>query len=176
MLELLGDKHSLWVNKVKALGENEFAEDIVQEMYIKMYKYTDPSKVYIKTINGHEAINPNYVFFVLRNLLYELTKAKAKTKKVNLEDIRELPSDEMDSFENEYGDFLEKMDSQIKTWGWYESKLFTLYKEEYKRDTSLRKLAKGTGISWVSIHNTISRCKGELKEKLQGDWDKLQKQ
>jgi hypothetical protein len=36
---------------------------------------------------------------------------------------------------------------------------------------SIRKLAKETGISWVSIFNTLKKCKIDLRENFSEDYD-----
>ncbi len=39
MIEQICKKHKLWVSYVRKLGEIDYAEDIVQEMYIRVIKY-----------------------------------------------------------------------------------------------------------------------------------------
>jgi predicted DNA-binding protein YlxM (UPF0122 family) len=60
------------------------------------------------------------------------------------------------------------MDSYIEDWHWYDQKLFKLYRDT---DMSIRKIAAETGISWVSIFNTLKKCKKDLNDKFNEDYD-----
>ena len=53
-------------------------------------------------------------------------------------------------------------------WNWYDRKLWKLYSQT---DMSIRKLAKETKISWVSIFNTLKNLKEELRLKLGEDFE-----
>jgi len=167
MLRLTSKYHNRWVTTIKNLGENEYSEDIVQEMYLKLYKYAKPSNV-VK--DGK--IKKGYIFFVLKTILYDYRKAKSKVFKIEDNILANLESEES-LYSEDFHDFCVKLDSEVDTWHWYDKELFNLYKGEYKRDLSLRKIAKETGISWVSIHNTISKCKEKVRDNLKKDWDEL---
>ena len=43
-LKEVAKHHKEWVRTCKALGGGDFSEDIVQEMYIKLYKYASAEK------------------------------------------------------------------------------------------------------------------------------------
>lgn len=169
MLSEIAKLHNTWVNTVKGLGEKDYAEDIVQEMYIKVHKYTSPEKIF----NKDGSLKKGYIFFVLKSILHDYRDAKSKVRKESLDVVSYKLTDEPNFFESAYEVFLDKMDDEIDSWHWYDAQLFNLYKSEYKRELSLRKIAKGTGISWVSIHNTIKRCREKLVDKLQEDWEDL---
>ena len=42
-LEVLGKNHKEWVQIAKNLGAKDYAEDIVQESYLKIIKYAETS-------------------------------------------------------------------------------------------------------------------------------------
>ena len=58
------DKHNHWINVVKTFGEEYYAEDVVQEAYLKVY--------------GKE-INEAYFYFTLRSLTADLHRLKNKS-------------------------------------------------------------------------------------------------
>ena len=58
---------------------------------------------------------------------------------------------------------LEKIDSALDSFSWYDSKVFTLY---YYEGNTLDSLAKKTGISRNSLFTTIDKVRTELKYKL----------
>ena len=47
-LAKVAERHSEWISIVNSFGEYDFAEDIVQECYLTLYKYADEEKI-IKT-------------------------------------------------------------------------------------------------------------------------------
>ena len=44
-LEVVAKHHNKWIKIVNSFGEYNYASDIVQEMYIALYKYTTPEKI-----------------------------------------------------------------------------------------------------------------------------------
>ena len=43
-LKIVAKDHKEWVKLVQSFGEDFFSEDIVQESYIRLYKYCKPEK------------------------------------------------------------------------------------------------------------------------------------
>ena len=161
-LNIVAKQHKHWIIVVNSFGEYDYAEDIVQEMYIALYKYTTPEKIIKdgKVSNG-------YIFFTLRSLYYQFYNAKNKITKVSLDDIQLEHFSNIDEQEAYYK-FCETLDQYIDSWHWYDKRLFRLYRDT---DMSIRKLAKETGISWVSIFNTLKKCKIDLKENFSEHYD-----
>ena len=58
---------------------------------------------------------------------------------------------------------LEKIDSALESFSWYDSKVFSLY---YYEGNTLDSLAKKTGISRNSLFTTIDKVRGILKKEL----------
>ena len=58
---------------------------------------------------------------------------------------------------------LEKIDTALESFSWYDSKVFTLY---YYEGNTLDSLAKKTGISRNSLFTTIDKVRVQLKHKL----------
>lgn len=44
-LQVLAKHHNKWLNIVRSLGETIYAEDIVQEMYLKVYEKSIAAKL-----------------------------------------------------------------------------------------------------------------------------------
>ena len=85
-LKKVAELHEDYLRMVKSFGEEFLAEDIVQEMYIKLSKYADADKVLRK--NGQ--INKSYIFLTLRCLYYDLQKERNKIEKVDIEEIKPI--------------------------------------------------------------------------------------
>jgi len=158
--------HKEWVRTCKALGGGDYAEDIVQEMYIKLYKYASAEKI-IK--NG--ILQKGYVFFALRSILYTL---KNEQKLVYKEEIKDnLITDTTEIEEHQAFDkFCKLIDNylvkQEQEANWYDAKMFQVYRDT---NLSMRKMAELSNISWVSIFHTLKNVKQDLKNNFQTDWD-----
>lgn len=136
-MENLYKKHKQWINIVRSFGEYNYAEDIVQEAYIKVL--------------GKE-INDSYFYLTLRSITTDLHRKKVVTVEIdNLEFIDE---------EYEEPESTEKYLVILNSFSHYERILFNLYSES---GMSMRKIARETNISFMSIYNTIKKCQEKLK-------------
>jgi len=165
MLKSVSKHHKEWVAVVQKLGGGAYSEDIVQEMYIKLHKYGIKSK-----IMSDGEVNKYYVYLTLRSILYSYFRERKKIIKFDIDDF-EIPEVESKIQEEEdYYEFFLKINKETDTWHWYDKMLFDTYRE---RKTSIRKIAKETGISWVSIFHTLKNCKRKIKENLSNDYEKI---
>ena len=69
----LTNRHSDWINIVKSFGLKDYAEDLVQEMYIRALKYIDNGK----DISYKGDINYFYIYQLLRHMTINLQIKKA---------------------------------------------------------------------------------------------------
>ena len=164
-LAKVAERHQEWVSIVKSFGEYDYAEDIVQEMYITIYKYADENKVIRNGI-----VSRGYIYFCCRSLYYQYYNSKRKITKVSLDDEEftlQIPSDTQMDEQVAFHKICTMIDDHIDNWRWYEKKLFQIYRDT---DLSIRGIAAETNISWVSIFNTLKHAKQELKEKFNEDY------
>ena len=165
-LAKVAKRHKEWIRIVNSFGEYDYAEDIVQQMYEVLYKYANESKI---ISNG--VASRGYVYFTLRSLFLQYCNAKNKVKKVRLDDEEDFTQiadySEMDE-QIGYHKVSTLIDNHIDKWRWYDKTLFKLYANS---GMSIRKIAKETNISWVSIFNTLKKCKQEVKELFKEDWE-----
>jgi DNA-directed RNA polymerase specialized sigma24 family protein len=175
-LTRVAERHKEWIAIVKSFGEYDYAEDLVQEMYLTIYKYADESKV---IRNG--VVSRGYCYFTLRSLYYQYYNSKRKISKVSLDDEEftiQIPNDSQMDEQVAFHKICTMIDNHIDGWRWYENKLFKLYRDS---DLSIRGIAAETNISWVSIFNTLKNAKQEIKDKFKedyldykhGDYDKI---
>lgn len=180
MLQDLGKMHNIWVAMAKNLGApNSVAEDLVQEMYIRLNKYVkDPNKIYYKDTGE---INRFYVWVTLRNMVLSYKGMKAKNVTFFLDDclrdegdrrqIEDRPS--MDELEVDKELARDKITQNIRRsieeWEyWYDKKLFNLY---YFTDMSMRDIARNTGISLTSIFNSCKNYRNRVLDEYREDWE-----
>ena len=75
MQQLLKDiylKHDIWIDIVKSFGcKHYYAEDIVQEMYIKIIRYHNKG---LNIDYGDKDFNYYYIFLTLKTLYFNLQK------------------------------------------------------------------------------------------------------
>lgn len=164
-LEIAFKDHRKWVKVIESFGETEYAEDLVQEAYIVLYKYAKPEKV-IK--DGRLA--EGYMFFTLRSVLYQYYNKKKKVTKLYLDDEENTLQLEVEDFileQEAYNNICLLIDNEIDEWHWYNRKLFKLYRDT---DLSIRGIARETGISFVSIFHTLKNAKDKLREKFYEDY------
>lgn len=165
-LGIVARDHDKWVNIVKSMGEFDYAEDIVQQSYLAIYKYSSADKI-IK--NGK--VSDGYMFFTLRTMLYQFYNQKKKIQKVYLDDVRyELDKIFEDNMEEQkaFHQICQLVDEEMENWTWYNRKLTELYRDT---DMSIRKIAAETKISFVSIFNTLKKCKNQIKSQLHEEWE-----
>ena len=165
-LRIVAKQHDEWVKIVNSFGEYNYAEDIVQEGYLALIKYAKPENI-IKD----NKMTRGYMYFTLRSIYYQYYNKKKKVKKISIdnEDINiQLPYvDDLDEQEA-FHKICTMVDDIADGWNWYDRKLWKLYSQT---DMSIRKLAKETKISWVSIFNTLKNLKEELRFKLGEDFE-----
>ena len=137
-MEKIYSKHLHWIKQVEKFGEFTYAEDIVQEAYIK--------------VHGKD-INEAYFYFVLRSLTMDLHR-----KKVIKLELDDQIIDEPEHIEliNDISLYFDVIDS----WDWYDKKMFLTY---INNKISMRQLSKELGITFSSVYNTLTNCKKILK-------------
>lgn len=139
------------------IGAGSYAEDVVQEMYIKMYNCSTP----IDKIAPNGIVNPWYVYRTIYSINIDLHRVKAKVTKVSLQDAwPELQSIDIDAYNHDIDTLIDIIESELKSWPFYERTLIDIH---CKQGDSLGKISRKTGISKRSIHYTIQHAKEKLK-------------
>ena len=156
-LNLIAKKHQDWIRIVKSFGCNsDTAEDIVQEMYIKINKTLNNGANIMYT---NSQVNHFYIFRTLRSMFLDLIRKEKKITFLEIDQLNHnLNTDEIVNFEESYKNFLETLDEMH----WYDKKVF-----EYIEDgESIAGLSEKTKISYYSLYNTYKRVKKTLLKKL----------
>lgn len=163
-LELVAKDHKEYVKVVQSFGEYFYAEDIVQEAYLRIYKYCKPENI----IQNNE-VNKGFMYFVLRNLYLSYLKELEKNPKIPIDELIYSLYEEDETEKHEaYLRLLNKVSKELNNWEWYDKMLFEIYKNDNK---SIRKISKETRISTKSIFQTLKNCKKRLKENLKEDYE-----
>ena len=180
--------HAEFLKIVRNCGGDSYAEDIVQEMYLRLDRLSSEEKVFT---NGK--INMGYMYFTLRNMTYTYLNQRNKVTKTQIErlqssieargyfsgndsgvlddeDIQQDDETQMEVIEKKlaYERMMVKMWDEINTWDDYDRGLFSVY---WETGLSYRAMQKESGIPLQNIFQTINRCKDKIKEKFGEDWE-----
>ena len=168
VLDLLASNHKEWIKMAYKFGAGDYAEDIVQEMYIRLNKYVEePERIMYKN-------EPNklFVWVTLRNMVRNFQNKK---------DILVFTGDMVEyDYEEELFDYeeangferlIEKIWDSTEELHWYDKKMFEVY---HTTDMSMRDMEKETRISLYSIFDTLKKTKEYVKEKHYEDYEDLQ--
>lgn len=157
-LEYTTKRHKDWVSMAQSFGAGSFAEDVVQEMYLKLATISNPERILYK---GDE-LNGFYIYVIIKNLVYDLHRVKKQVTLVSLDEIKNLTFKEYDpSLDNDFEEKIKLIETEVEGWHWYDKQLFKLY---HHKEMSIRKLSKETKISTSSIFNTLKNGKEKIKQ------------
>jgi len=157
ILKQIANKHNDWVNIVRSFGcNNETAEDIVQEMYIKVQLKLEEG---LDIRYGDDDFNYSYVFRILRNLFIDL---KRKESKVHIVDIDKVKEDFSVDENTDYDKALEKIQNQMDQLFWYDKKVYQIIDD----GSSIADLSRKTHIPYYSLYNTFKKVRQKLKKLL----------
>jgi len=179
MLELLAKDHKTWVDMVIKMGcQTHIAEDIVQDMYIRIDRLVKDKK---RIMYSSKEVNRFFIYVTLRNLYFTHLRL---SKRIQIKDYKEFDFDTFIRKSNSIDEGVDwnmeiafdkvynEIQKEINSWGGYNSKLCDLY---FKTDVSLRNLSKGTDISLTSLYNSIKNYKNILKVEFGESVDNLMK-
>lgn len=158
-LKILSKYHDEWLNIVRLFGDSEFAQDVVQDVYLKVHSN------YRERIIQNGEPNRALMWVLLRNTAF---RASRNHNDLSIDLFYSLPQDDFELSKHESLDLIyHKVEDEIKTWEWYDQMLFNIYRKENK---SMRQIAEQTGISLKSIFTTIKTCKAKLRQSVGDDY------
>ena len=180
ILKELSKRNDEWIKIAYSICKDKhLSKDLVQKMYMRMRKYiTDPEK-----IKKDCKINSLYVYVTIKNLFYQYKNKKNKNKFIEYKDFDSYDESNTYEFNTDYTSsyeddvdilnmekankiIMDNIESEIKTWHWYDEKLFRLY---YFTNKSLRQIASETKISLTSIYNSCKNYKEIIENKFGED-------
>lgn len=174
ILDVLYLKHSTWLKYVKSFGcQDDIAEDYVQDMYIKIYNYSQVKNNDLMYDN--EEVNFFFIYVTLKNMYFDDLRKNKKKIQVNIEDIvivEEISEYSEDKFylqkdlvTNWIKDLNNEIDS-IEEHTEYKSSLCYIkfiYQKIFVESCSITDLSEETKLSYWSIRNTVKRIKDQIR-------------
>lgn len=172
-LEKIAKSHKLWIRMVENLGCNRsVAEDIVQEMYIKVDRLIKGGK---NVMYDDESANRFYIYLSLKSMYFDYKRAKSRyvffelMENDEVNDMYESSSvysgvdlEEQKAFTKIY----DKILREINSWDFYNKNLCIAY---FTTGLSLDKLVKELGIGRSSLYNSIRNYRDIIKDKFMED-------
>lgn len=155
-MSLLAKKHKNWVRIVKSFGCNHtIAEDIVQEMYIKIHHRLKDN---LNIMYNEEEINYYYVYRTLQTLFYDLKRKEKNITFVNIDDVNIETSVSDVDYKKQY----DKIQEELSRMFWYDRKVFEIINE----GESIAEFSRKSHIHYYSLYNTYNKVKDKLKKLL----------
>ena len=160
ILEKAFEKHKVWLNITKSFGLDEStAEDIVQEMYIKLHKITEKGTNIIYKQEGKEdELNYYYIWKILFTMFLQLKKKKSKVYFVHTDSLHNLEGSE----EVQFKEMEERFNKEFGKLHWYDQRVF----EIIASGTKISELSRKSTITYISLYNTYTKVKKLLKNKI----------
>ena len=151
---LVAAKHKQWLEIVTTFGcKPEIAEDLVQEMYIKIQLKLEKG---LDIMYNEKEINYYYIYKTLRTLFYDLNRKGKNITMVSMDDIHLTTTDV--NFDEPY----DKIQDELSRMFWYDRKVFEIINE----GESIAEFSRKSLIQYYSLYNTYNKVKNKLKKLL----------
>lgn len=147
-------RHNDWIGIVSSWVD-EYAEDIVQDMYVK-----------IAELNKEE-VNSSYIYLTLRSLTLNICYKNNQKPKVDI-DKTVLKVESNIEEEKAYGRLFDKIISEANKWSKFDRHLFIMY---LVTGYSMRQIEEKTGVTLDTIFYTLKKCKERIKESVGEDYE-----
>lgn len=157
-LEKISKNHKKWVSIAKSFGAGELSEDVVQDMYLKIY-----------TNKNNKDISDAYIWLTLRSVYIDKVRIDNRMTKVNLEDVKSLVSEQID--ELEFHSFT-KINTKIEA-----VKYKTHYSDViilnnyFEKGLSMRKIAAKYNIAPSTVFRSIKKTKEKIRLEIGEDFE-----
>jgi len=172
-LEKIAKNHDLWLKMIMNMGCNpSVAEDIIQEMYLKLDKLIKQGK---NVMYDDASANRFYIYLTLKSMFIDYKRAKGRyTFFEIMENDEASNTDESASFysgvdteeQEAFTKIYDKILNEINSWDFYNKNLCIAY---FTTGMSLDKLTKELGIGRSSIYNSIRNHREIIRDKFQED-------
>ena len=142
MLEELSKKHGKWIGYALSLtNDEELAQDLVQDMYLKVYDKTD--------------LNNSYIYKTLKSLFLDTIRDKRNDNK-SLEEVLHLEAENIDYDMKHLNECLQKLK-------WFDREVLIA-----THTNSLRKAEALTGVYYGVLHYHKTKALKKLKKLYHG--------
>lgn len=157
IIEKIYARHDEWVYMVTKYGCNrDTAEDIVQDMYLRVITYIKKTDNDI-TYNGD--VNIYFIAKTLKSIFIDQTR-KDNRKPTNDYDSESYHISTTDSYD--YESAYKKIQTMLQNMYWFDKKVYEIIESGVK----MSDLAEKTTIPYYTIYNTYKKVKQKLKNSI----------
>lgn len=176
ILDILSEKHSTWLKYIISFGcKKDYAEDFVQEMYIKIYAYSQ--KKDNDLMYNESEINYFFVYVTLKNMYYDNLRRNKNIVIVGIEEVNlvddsvysEVKFNVQSEKVNRWVENLNIKIESIKEYNVEKSTLLYIkfvYQKVFIEANSVSELSRNVGISYWSLRNTVQIIKEQIRNEI----------
>lgn len=153
-MKLVAVKNDDWIRIAISFGLNkQTAEDLVQEMYIKIFlKLKDGTDI----MYDNNEINYYYIFNTLRWLFLDLKRKHKNIYKISIDNLQ------IEAYDVNYDETVKKVQEALSNMYWYDRKVF----EIINNGESVAEFSRKSLIEYYELYNTHKKVKNKLKKLL----------
>ena len=161
---LIAKRHQEWIYMAKSLGLKQvIAEDIVQEMYIKIQLKLEKGL----DITYEDDINTFYIYKTLKSLFIDLKRKGKNITIYSMDEVRPENNEKRINIQSyttdiNYDEAYEKIQNELSGMYWYDRKVFEIINGQ----ESIAELSRKSKIPYYSLYNTYNKVKIKLKKLL----------
>ena len=149
-----------WVSIAMTFLKNkEDAEDLIQDVYIKIHNKIQKGQIIPSKILYKNDINKYYIRRVISTTCIDFIRKKKPY--TDIEQINIQTHDDLSVKENADNIIFENILNEVKNWDSKQKYLFELYMYS---GLSMMKLSKIVGVSKSSVFNSLKKSKNRIKE------------
>ena len=157
-LEKLAKNHKKWVSIAKSFGAGELSEDVVQDMYLKLY-----------TTKSNKDISDAYIWLTLRSVYIDKVRIDNRMTKVNLEDVKGLVSEQIDELEFQSFTKINTKIEAVKYKTHYSDVI--ILNNYFEKGLSMRKIAAKYNIAPSTVFRSIKKTKEKIRLEIGEDFE-----
>ena len=157
-LEKLAKNHKKWVSIVKSFGAGELSEDVVQDMYLKIY-----------TNKSNKDISDAYIWLTLRSVYIDKVRIDNRMQKVNLENVKGLISEQIDELEFQSFTKINTKIEAVKYKTHYSDVI--ILNNYFEKGLSMRKIAAKYNIAPSTVFRSIKKTKEKIRLEIGEDFE-----
>jgi len=156
-LEKLAKKHKKWVSIANSFGAGELSEDVVQDMYLKIY-----------TNKNNKDMSDAYIWLTLRSIYIDKVRIDNRMQKVNLEDVKGLISEKIDELEFQSFSKINTKIEAVKYKTHYSDVI--ILNNYFEKGLSMRKISAKYNIAPSTVFRSIKKTKEKIRIEIEEDY------
>lgn len=158
---LIAKKHDTWVDIVCTFGcTRRIAEDITQEMYIKIQLQLEKG---VLDIMYNDEINYYYIFKTLKTLFIDLKRKQKNIQIISLDEhIENFGDTNYGHSDVNFIEAYDRIEEELENMYWYDRKVF----EVINSGESIADFSRKSKIKYYALYFTYKKVKNKLKKLL----------